>query len=125
MFSKGKNSNLSTASLNCAAAPKKKGNLIIVITNQSGIARGYYSDADFQEITRYMTMKFADSGVHITDVFSIVRIWTETGANQMPECFLEARDKYDIDMQNSISVGDKPRDIEAGKAAGVGKNFFI
>ena len=48
---------------------EEKGYLIIVITNQSGIARGYYSDADFQEITRYMTMKFADSGVHITDVF--------------------------------------------------------
>ena len=45
---------------------EEKGYLIIVITNQSGIARGYYSDADFQEITRYMTMKFADSGVHIT-----------------------------------------------------------
>lgn len=103
---------------------EEKGYLIIVITNQSGIARGYYSDADFQEITRYMTMKFADSGVHITDVFYCLDL---DGNRRKPNAgmFLEARDKYDIDMQNSISVGDKPRDIEAGKAAGVGKNFLF
>lgn len=103
---------------------EEKGYLIIVITNQSGIARGYYSDADFQEITRYMTMKFADSGVHITDVFYCPDL---DGNRRKPNAgmFLEARDKYDIDMQNSISVGDKPRDIEAGKTAGVGKNFLF
>lgn len=103
---------------------EEKGYLIIVITNQSGIARGYYSDADFQEITRYMTMKFADSGVHITDVFYCPDL---DGNRRKPNAgmFLEARDKYDIDMQNSISVGDKPRDIEAGKRQASARTFYL
>jgi D-glycero-D-manno-heptose 1,7-bisphosphate phosphatase len=103
---------------------QKLGYLIIVITNQSGIARGYYTDADFQKINRYMIEEFAKRGVTVTDVFYCPEL---SGPRRKPECgmFLEARDKYRIDMAQSVSVGDKDRDILAARNAGVGKNFLF
>ena len=103
---------------------QKKGYLIIVITNQSGIARGYYTDDDFQKINQYMIKLFAEKGVKITDVFYCPEL---SGSRRKPECgmFLEARDKYNIDMAQSISVGDKERDVVAGQKADVGKNLLF
>lgn len=103
---------------------QEKGYLIIVITNQSGIARGYYTDEDFQKLNQYMIEMFNRYGVKITDVFYCPEL---NGNRRKPECgmFIEARDKYGIDMQKSVSIGDKERDVEAGRKAGVGKNFLF
>ena len=103
---------------------QEKGYLIIVITNQSGIARGYYTDADFQKLNQYMIDVFTKEGVPITDVFYCPEL---SGPRRKPECgmFLEAQKKYNIDMAQSVSVGDKERDIKAGEKASVGKNFLF
>ena len=76
---------------------QEKGYLIIVITNQSGIARGYYTDADFQKLNQYMIDVFTKEGVTITDVFYCPEL---SGPRRKPECgmFLEAQKKYNIDM---------------------------
>lgn len=103
---------------------QEKGYIIIVITNQSGIARGYYTDADFQTLNNFMIKLFETHGIKITDVFYCPELF---GMRRKPECgmFLEAQAKYDIDMSQSISIGDKERDIEAGQKAGVGKNLLF
>ncbi len=103
---------------------QEKGYLIIVITNQSGIARGYYTDDDFQKINQYMIEIFNRYGVKITDVFYCPEL---SGNDRKPNCgmFIKARDKYGIDMAQSVSVGDKERDIEAAQKAGCGKNFLF
>ena len=103
---------------------QEKGYLIIVITNQSGIARGYYTDDDFQKINQYMIEIFNWYGVKITDVFYCPEL---SGNDRKPNCgmFIKARDKYGIDMAQSVSVGDKERDIEAAQKAGCGKNFLF
>ena len=100
------------------------GYLIIVITNQSGIGRGYFSDEAFQKLNRYMIDIFAKQGITIADVFYCPDM---DGPRRKPECgmFLEAKQKHDIDMAASISVGDKERDVEAGRRAGVGKNLLF
>lgn len=97
---------------------------IIIVTNQSGIARGYFSDVDFHKLTVYMRQKFKEHGIDITDVFYCPDL---SGKRRKPECgmFMEAQQKYDIDMHLSVSVGDKERDIIAATAAGVGKNFLF
>ncbi|MBQ8750301.1 MAG: HAD family hydrolase [Alphaproteobacteria bacterium] len=101
-----------------------KGYLIIVITNQSGIARGYYTDNDFHILNKYMVDEFAKHNITITDVFYCPDL---EGERRKPNCkmFIEAKEKYNIDMSLSISLGDKERDVEAGKKAGVGKNFLF
>ena len=103
---------------------QEKGYLIIVITNQSGIARGYYTDDDFQKINQYMIEIFNRYGVKIIDVFYCPEL---SGNDRKPNCgmFIKARDKYGIDMAQSVSVGDKERDIEAAQKAGCGKNFLF
>ena len=103
---------------------QEKGYLIIVITNQSGIARGYFSEQDFAKLNSYMIAEFAKRGIKITDVFYCPEL---SGNDRKPNCgmFIKARDKYSIDMEQSVSVGDKERDLEAAQKAGCGKNFLF
>ncbi len=103
---------------------QEKGYLIIVITNQSGIARNYYKDEDFYILNKFMIDEFASKGIKITDVFYCPDL---DGERRKPNCgmFIEAKEKYNIDMKASISLGDKERDIEAAQKAGVGKNFLF
>lgn len=107
----------------CLAA-QQKGYLIIIITNQSGIARGYYNETDYQVLTSYMLDKFKKQGIKITDVFYCPDL-VSTNRKPNPGMFLQAQKKYNIDMLNSISLGDKERDVAAGQNAGVGKNFLF
>lgn len=97
---------------------------IIVITNQSGIARGFYTVADYENVTKYMRDEFLRHGIKITDVLYCPEL---SGPNRKPApgLFIVARDKYDIDMEKSVSVGDKERDLAAARAAGVARNFLF
>lgn len=103
---------------------QEKGYLIIIITNQSGIARGYYTTDDFNTLTRHMCAEFNRRSIVITDVFYCPDL---SGPDRKPNpgLFLKARDKYHIDMAASVSVGDKSRDVTAAQAAGVGRNFLF
>ncbi len=103
---------------------QQKGYLIIVVTNQSGIARGYYTEDDYQALTGWMIAEFARHGVTITDVFHCPEL-SGPDRKPAPGMFLKARDKYAIDMASSVSLGDKPRDVEAGERAGVGVNLLF
>ena len=103
---------------------QSKGFKIIVITNQSGIARGYFTESDYQKLNTYMCQEFEKQGVHITEVFHCPEL---SGPNRKPNAglFFKAQEKYDIDMKSSVSVGDKERDILAALTAGVGRNYLL
>ena len=107
----------------CAVA-QSLGYKIIVITNQSGIARGYYTTDDYKKVTKYMCDEFLKHGVNITDVLYCPEL---SGPNRKPApgLFIIARDKHNIDMSKSVSVGDKERDLEAARAAGISRNFLF
>jgi len=109
----------------CNAA-QSKGYEIIVITNQSGIARGYYGHADFDILNNHMKEQFQKAGVKITDVFYCPHLdKNHKDRKPNPGMFISAQEKYNIDMSNSISVGDKERDIEAALNAGVKTNYLF
>lgn len=97
---------------------------IVVVTNQSGIVRGMFTEREYRSLTRRMKCEFARYGVKITAVYHCPDL---EGPNRKPApgLFLKAQRRYGIDMKNSVSVGDKPRDVEAGKAAGVGRNILL
>jgi len=103
---------------------QEKGFLIVVVTNQSGIARGYYTEDDYRRLTDWMVAEFAKRGVAIADVLHCPEL---SGPDRKPEpgLFLKARDRHGIDMAASVSLGDKPRDVEAGERAGVGRNILF
>ena len=101
-----------------------KGYGIIVITNQSGIERGYFTEADFQSLTKWMLSRFMAAGVAITEVLHCPAL---SGPDRKPNpgMFLTAKRKHGIDMSASVSLGDKERDIQAGRNAGVGMNVLL
>ena len=113
---------------------KKLGYLIIVVTNQAGIGRGYYSENTFLELTEWMKQKFLDEGVEITEVY-FCPDHPEHGVGPYkkesyfrkpaPGMILAAVDHFNINVKESILVGDKLSDIEAGKAAGIGLNILF
>ncbi len=101
-----------------------KGYLINVVTNQSGIERGYFSEEDFTVVTAHMMRKFSDEGVSITDVLHCPSL-DGPDRKPAPGMFLTAKSKFDIDMTLSVNIGDRERDLEAGRRAGVGKNILF
>ena len=100
------------------------GFLLIVVTNQSGIIRGMFTQKEFQQVSRYMTEEFEKRGAPLTKIF-VCPDFDECRRKPAPGMFLEAQKEYDIDMEMSISIGDKERDVAAAKAAGVGTNVLF
>jgi len=118
---------LCRTALRCGLTP-------IVITNQAGIGRGYYSESDFQRLTAWMLDRFRDHGVRIGRVYHCPFHPTE-GIGEFrresydrkpnPGMILHAQADFGFDLSRSVLVGDKESDIEAGRAAGVRYNLKL
>ena len=121
---------------NCADALKifrTLGYEIIIITNQSGIARGYYAEEDYQKLTKWYLDDLKNKGVEILDVFHCPH-HPEGSVNSLtfhcrcrkpsPGMFSKAVSKHHVDIKSSFLVGDKLSDIEAGRKIGI-ENLFL
>jgi D-glycero-D-manno-heptose 1,7-bisphosphate phosphatase len=107
---------------------------IIIVTNQSGIARGYYTENDFNILTKWMINEFKKNDIDILDVLYCPH-HEEKGINQykvacncrkpMSGMFKEAQRKYNIKLQDSIMIGDKISDVIASNSSGIKSNFLI
>lgn len=111
-----------------------KGYLICVITNQAGIGRGYYSVEDFQDLTDWMSGQFKKNKAEITKVYYSpyhpvhgVGEYKKDDFSRKPNpgMLLQAQKELDIDLSKSIFIGDKLTDMDAGIAAGIGKNILL
>ncbi|MGZ3756172.1 MAG: D-glycero-beta-D-manno-heptose 1,7-bisphosphate 7-phosphatase [Mucilaginibacter sp.] len=103
---------------------QKEGYLIVVITNQAGIARGYYTEADFFELTDWMLAEFTKQGISISKVYFCPHHPDFTGEcdcrKPNPGMILQAAKEFNIDLSASVLIGDKDSDLQAGKNAGIG-----
>ena len=100
---------------------------IIIITNQSGISRGYYSQNDYQTLTSWMLKRFEDNSISILDVFHCPH---EPNSNcecrkPKPGMLLDAKVKYKINMSSSWLIGDKETDIIAANNAGISNTIIV
>jgi D-glycero-D-manno-heptose 1,7-bisphosphate phosphatase len=101
---------------------------LVVVTNQAGIARGKYSEAEYQRLTSHMRHLLNDAGVSLSGVYHCPHHPT-AGLGELgqqcdcrkpkPGMLLLAASELDLDLKSSVLVGDKESDIEAGRAAGV------
>lgn len=107
----------------CRAATRA-GYSLLVITNQSGIERGYFTEEDYEAITAYMRRGFATHGIALLDVLHCPWL-RHPDRKPEPGMFLKARDRWRIDMRQSLSLGDKERDVQAARRAGVGRNYLL
>lgn len=106
---------------------KDAGFLVIVVSNQAGIARGYFDEAAVEALHRHMQSELARIGTAI-DAFYFCPHHPEEGVGAYkvdcdcrkgePGMLLRAAEEYDIDLHASFMVGDKLADIEAGERAG-------
>lgn len=108
----------------CCRAAVSAGYDIIIITNQSGIERGYFTEADYAVFTLFLRNKFAEEGVPVLDILHCPSL-EHPDRKPNPGLFLKAAQRWQVDMAASLSLGDKVRDVQAGVAAGVGRNFLL
>ena len=108
---------------------QNQNHLIIVVTNQSGIARGYYSEEDFADLTFWMVGAFAERGVEISHVYHCPHHPDISGKCECRKpkagMLLKAAKEHHIDLENSILVGDSERDITAAHAAGLKQTYLF
>ena len=100
---------------------------IIIITNQSGISRGYYTESDYQKITQWMLNQFKYKNINILDIFHCPH-----GPDSNCDCrkpkpgmFLKAKAKHNTDMEKSWMIGDNERDTIAANSAGIDNTILV
>ena len=100
---------------------------IIIITNQSGISRGYYSEIDYEKVTQWMLGQFKQKNINILDIFHCPHGPDSTCDCRKPKpgMFLKAKDKHNTDMEKSWLIGDKEVDVIAANAAGIDNTILI
>ena len=107
--------------------------IIIIITNQSGIARGIFNEEEYKNITKLMLNKFEDNNIKITKIYhcphhpsySNKKFSNCECRKPKPGLFLKAAKEFNIAMDKSIAIGDNERDLIAAKSAGIKKRYLI
>lgn len=113
---------------------KQMGYLTILVTNQSGIARGMFTIEDFNAVTDYMQKTLEQSNAKIDGVYfcphhvdaQVEEFRCDCSCRKpKPSMFFWARNEFDIDMSASVMIGDHASDIEAAVVAEVGSLFLV
>ncbi len=117
----------------CRAA-QQRGYRLIVVTNQSGIARGMYTEEDFHALTNWMVAEFAREGVQLDRTYFCPHHPEHGVGAYRKECvdrkpgpgmlMLAAKD-FQLDLEQCIFLGDRCTDMAAGAAAGVGTLLLL
>ena len=111
-------------------AANDAGWLVVVVSNQSGIGRGYYSEEAFHRFMDIMSSELADVGGHFDAVYHCPHHPEGAKGEYLRQCdcrkpepgmLLAAERDWGMDMAASVMIGDSPSDIEAGRRAGVGR----
>ncbi len=91
----------------------KLGYILIVISNQSGIGRGYYTKEDADKVFNYMIKVLKNKGVNISKYYYCPHVDNDNCGCRKPKLglFEDAIKEFDIDLDNSFAIGDKIRDL--------------
>jgi len=101
----------------------EEGFLILVITNQAGIAKGIYTEVDFLKLSDWMVRQFRKRKIKISKVYHCPHHPDVTGPcdcrKPNPGMLLRAIKEFDLDISECVLIGDKETDMEAGRRAGI------
>lgn len=111
-----------------------EGYAIFVITNQTGIGRGFYQESDFNTLTQWMLAQFKQKGITISAVYHCPHHPTEALGDFLKHCecrkpqpgmILQAATEWLLDLEQSVFIGDKQSDMQAAANAGVGRKVLL
>jgi D,D-heptose 1,7-bisphosphate phosphatase len=115
-------------------ALKQAGFVLVVVTNQSGIARGYYTEDQYQALNFTMKQALAEAGAAVEAVYHCPHHPSVAVAGLSGDCecrkpapgmIFRAARELKLSLPKSILIGDKPSDIQAARAAGIGRAYIV
>jgi len=103
------------------------GFLLFIVTNQSGIGRGYYTLTDMQEVHERLCAELAVAGVRFARIYFAPEApeAPSRGRKPSPQFLFDARDEFGVDLAQSYMVGDKLIDVQCGQNAGVKRSILV
>ncbi len=100
---------------------------LFIVSNQSGVGRGYFTLADVEAVNQHLAAQFAQAGVRFEKIYIAPEApdAPSRGRKPSPQFLLDARDEFELDLAQSYMVGDKLIDLESGWNAGVEKSLLV
>ena len=93
---------------------------LVVVTNQSGIARGYFDEATLLEIHERLLAELAAEGAQLDALYACPHLDAGCDCRKPePGMITRAASEHGLALDDSVLIGDAPRDVEAGQRAGV------
>jgi D-glycero-D-manno-heptose 1,7-bisphosphate phosphatase len=106
---------------------QKAGFLLFIVSNQSGVGRGYFTLADVDKVNRWLLSELARDGVSFEKIYISPEApdTPSRGRKPSPQFLFDARDEFGINLAESFMIGDKLIDLECGWNAGVKQSLLV
>ena len=100
---------------------------LFIVSNQSGIGRGYFTFADAERVNEHLCRELARHGVRLEKIYLAPEAPDQQshGRKPSPQFLFDARDEFHVDLAQSYMIGDKLADLECGWNAGVKKSILV
>ena len=100
---------------------------LFIVSNQSGVGRGYFTLADVDQVHRRLADNFARAGVRFEKIYVAPEApgQPSRGRKPSPQFLFDAREEFGVDLGRSYMIGDKLIDLECGWKAGVKKSLLV
>jgi D-glycero-D-manno-heptose 1,7-bisphosphate phosphatase len=106
---------------------QEAGFALFMVTNQSGIGRGYYTVEDMENVHRHLARELARDGIRFGKIYFAPEAPDQPsrGRKPSPQFLFDARDEFGVDLARSYMIGDKLIDLECGWNAGVRRSLLV
>lgn len=100
---------------------------LFLVTNQSGVGRGYFPMGDVEEVHRHIEKLLAPAGVRFLKIYVAPEAPGEPsrGRKPSPQFLFDARDEFQVDLSRSYMIGDKLADVDCGRNAGLARSILV
>ncbi len=104
-----------------------EGFLLFIVTNQSGVGRGYFTLADVEKVHRHLVDEFTRDGVRLQKIYVAPEAPDQPSRARKPspQFLWDARDEFGVELGESFMIGDKLIDLECGWNAGIKKSILV
>ena len=106
---------------------RKAGFQLFIVSNQSGVGRGYFTMAEVERVNQHLLGQLAREGVRFEKIYIAPEApgTPSRGRKPSPQFLFDARDEFGIDLAESFIIGDKLIDLECGWNAGVKRSILV